>query len=269
MDGLSWQEKEVGVIFGFMKQLLSLAKIFKSNDLVFTWDSRQSIRTKMLFPAYKETRKREKTPEEKMFDDDAYRQFDIIRKEIIPTLGFKNNFMIDGYEADDLMAEIVFSNPNKTIVIISTDEDLYQLLSDDVTMYSIRKKQTYTNINLWKEFRITPEEWGEVKSISGCSTDSIPGVPNVGEKTACKYITKKLDKNTKTYRAIKESKELIDRNKKLIILPLKGTPSITLLPKINDTLQIKNFITICQRYGFNSFTEGNALIDWKKYIFKG
>ena len=56
MGNLTWEEKEVGIIFGFLRQLLSLAKTFETNKFVFVWDSRISLRTKM-FPDYKKTRK--------------------------------------------------------------------------------------------------------------------------------------------------------------------------------------------------------------------
>jgi DNA polymerase I len=266
LDSLSWEEKKVGVIYGFLRQLLSLSKTFDSNQFVFVWDSRQSLRTK-IFPDYKKARRKEKSPEEKELDDIAYAQFDILRTEIIPTLGFKNNFMLDGYEADDIIAKICQTYPHEEINIISADEDLYQLLSKNIFMYSIKKKQMYTANNLWKDYRIIPEEWGEVKAIAGCSTDGVPGVDHVGETTACKYLTLKLPKHHKAYQDIKNSTKLIQFNKKLVVLPLKGTPEIELIS--DDFLYLKNFINICQRYGFNSLMDSKSLDQWKQYIFKG
>lgn len=266
MGNLTWEEKEVGIIFGFLRQLLSLAKTFETNEFVFVWDSRISLRTKM-FPDYKKSRKREKTPEEKRFDDVSYAQFDIIRTEVLPEIGFVNNFMRDGFEADDLIAQITKTYHDQKIVIISTDEDLYQLLSENVSMYSIKKKQLYTEHNLWKDHRIIPKEWGEVKAIAGCTTDCIPGIEHVGEVTACKYITKKLPVSQKTYKAIKDGKSIIERNRELVILPLKGTPEITILPK--EELSLKGLITVSQRYGFNSFMSKGIIAKWKEYVFKG
>jgi 5'-3' exonuclease len=111
MGDLSYEERKVGVIFGFLLQLLSLSKLLKSNRFVFIWDSRKSLR-EQIFPDYKYKRKnKEKTKEEKEMDDIAYAQFNILRTEIIPALGFQNNFMFDGYEADDLIAKICFKYP--------------------------------------------------------------------------------------------------------------------------------------------------------------
>lgn len=266
IGSLSWEDKKVGVIFGFIRQILILSKLFKTNQFVFVWDSRESLRIKM-FPDYKKARRHEKSTEEKEFDHIAYDQFDLIRKEILPEIGFINNYMFEGYEADDLIASIVQTNKKESFVIVSTDEDLYQLLSDQVIMYSTRKKQNYTAINLWKDYKITPKEWGEVKAIAGCSTDGVPGVPHVAEVTASKYLNRKLSRTQKTFETIQNSEELIKRNRTLVVLPLKGTPAISLIPKEN--LDFKKFMTICSRYGFQSLLNKDTLQQWKEHIFKG
>jgi len=264
MGHLSWNDKKVGVMFGFLGQLLSLSKTFETNRFIFAWDSRESLRTK-IFPDYKKTRRRDKTDEEKQLDAIAYDQFDILRKEIIPQIGFANSFMVEGFEADDLIASITFTNPGKDFIIVSADEDLYQLLTDNVRMYSTKKKQFFSNKNLWKDYGVTPEEWSEVKAIAGCSTDGVPGIPGVGEITACKYIRRHLNVKHQAYRNIQEGKELIERNKKLVTLPLAGTPEIK--PTFKENLSIKVFQDICGQYGFQSFLEREKFKQWKEYVF--
>lgn len=265
MSDLSFHEKQTGVMFGFLNQILSLAKTLHSNEFIYTWDSRESLRTN-LFPDYKKVRRHEKTAEEKELDSIAYSQFDTLRKEILPEIGFVNSFMIDGFEADDLMASITFTNPEIPFDIVSTDEDLYQLLSDNVRLYSTKKKQFYTNHNLWKEYGVTPDEWPEVKAIAGCNTDGVPGVEGVGEKTACKYINRNLSIVTKTYRSIKGSTALIARNRLLVTLPLESTPDIPI--KNKDQFSLRAFQDICGRYGFQSFLEQERFRQWKEYVFK-
>ena len=264
MSDLSFHEKQVGVIFGFLRQLLLLAKILKSNNFVFAWDSRSSVRSQF-FPEYKGRRKKEKTPEEKELDDIAYAQFNALQHEILTEIGFLNSFYQEGYEADDIIASIVHCNKKEKVVIISTDEDLYQLLSENVTMYSIRKKQEYTHHNLWKDCRVPPQDWPDVKAIAGCSSDDIPGVAGVGEKTACKYLNRQLCITHKTYRAIKDNGELIKRNLKLVTLPYPGTNNIQTLTNIPS---LKGFLNVCTRYGFESFMYKDNLAQWKEHIFK-
>jgi DNA polymerase-1 len=219
-----------------------------------------------MFPDYKKARKREKTEEEQTLDHMAYAQFATIRKEILPELGFHNNFKEEGYEADDIIAKIVQERcgPDEEIVIVSTDEDLYQLLYDNVSIYSIRKKRSYTSVNLWKDYRVTPKDWVDVKAIGGCSSDGIPGVSGVAEKTACKYIQRLLPVSTKAHREIRKNKELIERNRKLVELPLPGTPSFLI---VEDSLKIRPFIDVSTKYGFMSFLDKDNLARWKEYVF--
>ena len=265
MGNLSWHDKKVGVMFGFLNQILSLSKVFDTNRFAFAWDTRKSLRTEM-FPDYKKARRHDKTDEEKQLDAIAYEQFDKIRHEILPELGFVNSFGIDGYEADDLIASIINSNASHEFVIVSTDEDLYQLLSERVTMYSTKKKQLYSVKNLWKEYGVTPTEWAEVKSIAGCNTDGVPGIVGVGEKTACKFINRHLNHSHKSYRNIKDNEELIERNRKLVTLPLEGTPEIKLY--IKNDLSLSAFQDICNRYGFQSFLERERFNQWMEFVFK-
>src|SRR5574337_1275164 len=109
---LTTETMRVGIIFGFLLQIQKLAKDNDTTDIIFCWDSNTSKRQK-LFPEYKEARrtmKAEKTPEEKEEDKLAYAQFDILYDEVLPLLGFTNNYKIEGYEADDLIASIIYSN---------------------------------------------------------------------------------------------------------------------------------------------------------------
>jgi DNA polymerase-1 len=261
LKGLSYQEKKVGVIFGFLRQILSLAKVFETNKFIFVWDSQSSLR-KEIFPAYKARRKTNKTEEDLELDALSYPQFDDLRNTIIPYLGFTNNHIQIGYEADDLIA--VITKTGDEYIIVSADEDLYQLLSETVSLYSIRKKQLYTAKNLYKDYGVTPKQWAMVKAISGCSTDEIPGIVGVGEKTAAKYIRKQLPFNTKTHQSILKGTEIIRRNTPLVDLPFKGTLPITYK---RDHLSLDCFVEICKTYGFNSFLTREVYQQWKNHVF--
>lgn len=265
MGDLSWEDKKVGVIFGFVYQILVLAKKFESNRFVFAWDSSGHSVRRSVFPEYKSGRRKEKTPEEKELDDIAYDQFNIVRNVVLPEIGFVNNFWQDGFEADDIIASIVKSNKEE-MVIISSDEDLYQLLSEGVFLYSLKKKQEYTVSNLWKEHHVSPIDWVDVKAIAGCSSDNIPGIQGVAEKTACKYLNRQLPIHLSAYKSIKAGKDIIDRNMKLVTLPFPGTKVFPL--DFSKTLSVKGFLSICGRFGFESFTYKDNLSQWKKYVLE-
>lgn len=265
MGSLSWKEKETGVIFGFLNQLLTIAKTMDSNQFLFTWDSVISKR-KEIFPDYKKSRRTElKTEDEQRLDEIAYKQFSELQGEILPFLGFTNNFLYDGFEADDLIASIVHNMPRDHFAIISSDEDLYQLLRENVYVYSTKKKQSYTIKNLWTDFKIKPDDWAKVKAIGGCSSDGVPGIPGVGEKTAAKYLNKTLPYTGQAYRKIKENTALIDFNMKLVKLPFEGTPVISKTKP--DDLCFENFMKTCKYLGFRSYMNETRMQEWKKYIF--
>lgn len=265
MGSLSWKEKETGVIFGFLNQLLTVAKTMDSNQFLFTWDSVLSKR-KEIFPDYKKSRRTElKTEDEQRLDDVAYKQFSELRQEILPFLGFRNNFISEGFEADDLIASITQHMSADYFAIISSDEDLYQLLRENVYIYSTKKKQSYTIKNLWTDFKIHPPDWAKVKAIGGCSSDGVPGIPGVGEKTAAKYLNKTLPYTGQAYRKIKDNQALIDFNMKLVKLPLEGTPIIS--KATPDDLCFENFMKTCKYLGFRSYMNETRMQEWKKYIF--
>ena len=133
---------KTNVIYGFLQTILNNSQIFGTNDFIFVWDSKISKR-KEIFPEYKKHRHKDMTPEEKQELEDAYKQFGIIKDEIIGRMGFKNNFMVDGYEGDDLIASIVKNDmENSKFLLYASDHDLYQLLSENVSM--ICKKEIYT-----------------------------------------------------------------------------------------------------------------------------
>ncbi len=261
MGHLSYEYQKVGIIFGFMKQIMSLYKKFKSKDFIFVWDSKISKR-KEIYPGYKERRRKILTEEEKVLNELAYKQFEIIKTYVLPKLGFINNFTFDGYEGDDIIAKIAQNN-HEMIKIISSDNDLYQLLSKDIWMYLLNKKELYTDIDFMEEWGIKPAYWSVAKAIAGCPGDDVFGIKGVGEKTACKYILGILKKESKAYQNILKGYEIIQKNKEVVTLPFPGLPKIELK---KDELSYKGFLEICSKFGFQSFTYREERFRWKEFL---
>jgi DNA polymerase-1 len=250
---LDYDGVEVGIIFSFLRQIIKLAKTFNTNQFVFTWDSRESIRKKY-FPAYKGNRHtKELTEEEKEFDSICYKQFNKLKDTILPEIGFTSYYQT-GYEADDLIASIVFNNPEGNKVIATNDNDLYQLLSQNTSLFH---KELYTIDNFEKEYDIAPNKWVYVKSLAGCSSDSIPGIEKIGVKTAIKYLKKELKVTSNAYQQIQRNKKTADFNLPLVSLPYPGTNYIKLPKEYN--LSYKNYVSILTRYGFRSMLTKESL----------
>lgn len=265
MGGLSFEEQQTGVIFGFLRQLLKISQLYPKSQFIFTWDTTSSLRKKV-YPEYKNNRRKEKTPEETEFDSMIYAQFDTIRTVVLPTIGFKNIFHCEGFESDDVIARIIYaSEDDDQFVIVSADEDMYQLLWDNVKIYNPMKKQEYTELMFNAEYEISADMWTQVKSIAGCSSDNVKGIEGVGEKTAIKYLLGNLSKTSKLYEKIvsEEGQSIIQRNMKLVRLPYLRTPKPTIVD--SETLSLDKFMTICQRYGFNSMLSPKELQKYEQF----
>lgn len=239
------------VIFGFLQTLLTLAQVFETNRFAFVWDSKKSVR-KELFPEYKKSRHKDLTPEEKEELQNAFSQFQIIRKRILPALGFRNNFIETGYEGDDLIASIILNDQfGRDFLLYASDHDLYQLLSPRVSM--IKRKQLYTIDKFVEEFGINPSQWWIVKALAGCSSDEVPGIRGVGETTACKYLRNELKEKSVVFQRIKDEEEQIRKqNIPLVRLPFEGTPVCQLK---EDDFNIRAARELFQYYEFDSFLE--------------
>lgn len=257
---MEYEGRLTGVIYGFLSQMHVLSQELAPSNVVFTWDSKSSLRRDR-FPFYKNGRKKQVDPD----IEQHYRQFDELRQQILPEMGFKNNFMQDGFEADDIIASITNNLQCKT-VIASSDEDLFQLLTRKTSMYNLKKRTLLTWKGLYSEKGITPRKWVEVKKIAGCSGDGVPGIVGVGEKTAIDYLRNKLKSNSKKTKDIEsaEGQAVIQRNDWLVRLPLPGTPTYQIQ---NNQFNVQELKRVCKYYGFKKFTNNEAFFeDWRIYF---
>ena len=154
-----------------------------------------------------------------------------LRRKYLKTIGYRNIFCQKGYEGDDLIASVCLNLKQKDeAIIISADQDLYQLLRFNISFYNPTKGKILTLQGFKKKYGIIPDQWHLVKAIAGCSTDEVPGVKGVGELTAIKLLKDDLKKTLKVFETIKKfcwSKKTrvkkFMRNINLVLLPLEGT----------------------------------------------
>jgi 5'-3' exonuclease len=240
---LSFGEKPTGVIFGFLKAVREMQKLF-GQRVVFAFDHGKNIRLEKL-PGYKSTRK---AMRKKMSEEDKekhlkmQKQIELLKTKYLRQVGYRNVFYQEGYEADDIIASVVLNSIPKTdtIVIVSADKDLYQLIRKDrITIYNPHRMVRMNGELFTKTYDLlNPRHWVGVKAIAGCSTDDIPGVPHVGEKTAIK-ILKLLEECAKTPRVLTsgeshmlaknvEFRNRTKRNMKLVRLPYPGCKTFQL-----------------------------------------
>ena len=252
MPRLSNGNVETPVLYGFLQRMLSVTKHLDTNRLIFCWDSPRSIR-KERYSWYKE--RRSKNRDQAMMEI-INEQKEVLRNVILPRMGFKNQLMVDGYEADDIMAYLVANYPKKKFVIVANDEDLYQILRYKNLKGILQMKdwKLFTKEDFKAEYlNMPPSRWHRVKAIAGCGTDEVPGVVGVGDMTAVKYLTGNLPDRYKAYGDIvsEGGRAIAKRNLWLVTLPLEGIqPEEVRILK--NKFSHKGFESVCRMYKFMS-----------------
>ncbi len=265
---LKTKDKSTFVIFGFLMKLRYLMKRTYADVVVFAGDTlRSDSLRKKRYSIYKDGRDdSNKTPEQLELDRIALPQFNEVLDTVLPKLGYNNIFKFKGYEADDVIGKICKTYPHIEIVIVTSDKDMYQLLTDNVCMMHPSSHQYFTKKQFVEKYGIQPKMWKRVKCMAGCDSDNVKGIPGIGELTALRYIKGDLPHHHKTYKNLtsREGKDIINRNKPLVILPYRSTPDCKVQ---RDALTKKSIKKVAKRYGFRSIISdlenwGRALRAW-------
>ena len=178
--------RHTGAVYGFLNIMFRIMEEEKPEYLTVAFDlSAPTFRHKR-YEAYKGTRK--PMPEE------LREQVPLI-KEMLSAMGI-NIMSLEGYEADDLLGTVARRSEAKgmDVTILSGDRDLLQLATDKVLIRlpkTVRGKTTIENYHtaeVLEKYQVTPPQIIELKALMGDSSDNIPGIPGVGEKTATKMI---------------------------------------------------------------------------------
>jgi DNA polymerase-1 len=172
-------------LYGFTSMLLKLLGGYKPRGVAVAWDTRPVHREKIL-EAYKGQRK--PTP------DLLREQFPHFRP-LVEAFGYAN-VEFEGWEADDVIATLATRAEQAGVptCIVSTDRDAFQLVSDTVclmmTPRGISEVQVYTPERVTARYGITPAQIPDFIGLKGDTSDNIPGVPGIGEKTAGELIVR-------------------------------------------------------------------------------
>lgn len=187
----------VGAVQGFCNMLWKLLEDLKGPDqpshLACILDhSGRSFRNDM-YDQYKANRP--PAPE------DLVPQFPIIRDAVkafgVPSIEKEN------YEADDLIATYARQAEARgaKVTIVSSDKDLMQLVSDQITMFDSMKNKRIQAPEVMEKFGVGPDRVIDIQSLAGDSVDNVPGVPGIGVKTAALLINEYGDLDTLLERA--------------------------------------------------------------------
>lgn len=237
--------KYTNAIYGFLAILFKILDDINPEYIVVAFDLKAPTARHKLYDGYKANRKQ--MPEELAY------QMPII-KDILRAMNI-DIVEKEGYEADDVLGTLSKYGEEQglEVTILSGDRDTFQLATDKVTIRIPRTKmgktetEEYNREKIKEVYKIEPKQLIEVKGLQGDTSDNIPGVPGIGEKTALKLIQeygsienlyKKVEANEDNLKG--KQREKIIENKELAELS-KVLGTINLEVPIKDTL--KNFKT--------------------------
>jgi DNA polymerase-1 len=167
-------------IFGFTRMLIKLLDDKKPEYLVMVFDSKG--------PTFRHDKYAEYKANRPPMPEDLSIQIPYIRKIVE---GF-NIPMIEmqGYEADDLIATLAKKAESEGFisVMVTGDKDFLQLVTADSTIWDPMKDKTWTIQTIFEKYQLNPSQIIDMMGFWGDTSDNIPGIPGIGEKTASKLI---------------------------------------------------------------------------------
>lgn len=170
-------------VYGFTGMILKIMEEIKPDYIVTAFDKKSPTFRHMEYSEYKAGRK--KMPPE------LNEQFPIV-KDVLKAFNI-GIYEIDGFEADDIIGTVSKTcGKDMDVLIYTGDRDALQLVSDSVkvaiTKKGITDVEVYDEDAIKEKYGSTPKEFIDIKGLMGDSSDNIPGIPGIGEKTAIKLI---------------------------------------------------------------------------------
>ncbi|EGD50658.1 DNA polymerase I [Thermoanaerobacter ethanolicus JW 200] len=204
-------------LYGFTMMLIKLIEEEKPDYIAIAFDKKAPTFRHKEYQDYKATR--QAMPEE------LTEQVDLL-KEIIDGFNIKT-LELEGYEADDIIGTIskLAEEKGMEVLVVTGDRDALQLVSDKVKVKiskkGITQMEEFDEKAVLERYEITPQQFIDLKGLMGDKSDNIPGIPNIGEKTAIKLLkefgsVENLLQNLSQLKG--KIKENIENNKELAVM---------------------------------------------------
>lgn len=175
-----------GGVFGFATMALEVIKRLKPDYVAVAWDKpKTNIRKRLeMYPEYKAGRKPAPA--------DFYEQIPVLH-ELLGAFGWPL-YELDDYEADDIMGTLAVQAREAGLdtLLVTSDLDMLQLVNGNVKVYALKKGlsniELYSPASFTAKYGIDVHQFLDLKALKGDSSDNIPGVPGIGEKTAIQLL---------------------------------------------------------------------------------
>lgn len=251
-----------GALFGFISRIENLIRELSPDNLVVAFDSKGKTFRNDIYPKYKANR--DAPPEE------LVTQIPFI-KEFLEKRGIEY-IEAPGFEADDIIAQISFGlKDDEKAIIFSADKDLFQLVNGNVTIWHPKMKLELDRQGVKDFFGLYPEQIVDYLTITGDSSDNIPGVHGIGDKGAKKI----LEKFKSLDNALENPDELEEKHRKKIFEDMESLKMSRTLVDLRDVQDLKirekdwsyppipgkKLISFYKRFALNSFIKRFGISD--------
>ena len=253
---------QVNAVYGFTVMLLSALKSFEPKYVLCSFDTHEPTFRHVEYMDYKATR----APTDQSLIDQFPLVEEILKAFNIPIL------KKDGFEADDILGTIAkyvssgkWSSENLELYILSGDRDLLQLVNEKVKVClpsgSFKNLVAYDREGTYRYLGLYPEQLVDFKAFAGDSSDNIPGVKGVGEKTTL-LLLEKFGDFEGIYNNLKEIKP---RYAKLLLEGVEQAELSRRLARIEQEVGLDVRLEACL---LRDFDKKKVLEMFKKYSFK-
>ena len=244
--------QRTNAVYGFASMLVNLIKDQQPKKIVVAFDRPEKTFRHKKHVSYKANR--DKQP------DILYEQIPLV-KEMVSLLGY-TAIDIKGFEADDIIATLATMgrDAGEDVVVVTGDRDVFQLVEDPHVKVLYNKKGVsdyvlYDEEGIVERTGVTPENYVNYAALRGDTSDNLPGVPGVGEKTAAKLInaygnlegifSAASEQTPKLKQNLEENEELAHLNAELMTL-IRDVPLEVKLDQLENTeineTEINNFL---------------------------
>ena len=255
-------------IYGFTMMLTRILEDEKPSHILVAFDAGKTTFRHQTFSEYKGGR--QKTPPE------LSEQFPFIR-ELLDRYSI-SRYELENYEADDIIGTLSLQAEKEgfEVKVISGDKDLTQLSSENTTVAITKKGITeieeYTPAHIEEKYGITADRIIDMKGLMGDSSDNIPGVPGVGEKTALKLLKefgtledllKSIDQvsGAKLKEKLEQHKDQAIMSKQLATITREAPVEVSLQDLHYKGYELDQVKSLYKELGFNSLLDKLGVAD--------
>ena len=235
------KKRPTGMFYGVLNFVCSLKKKY-SAEIIFCWDTKPTSRI--------EIDKEYKANRDHTGKSDFYKQVDELKK-LLSYYGI-TQYIAEGYEADDIAAKIVLDNGKKNILLVSNDNDWWQLLKN-TSVNVLMHNKVYTKEDIEKEYNIDINSYTLYKALHGDSCDNIHSAIQKCSlddlRAFCMACNGNIDNinesnDTKIKKMVSKNIETVMKNLELVTLKNSGYQ----LTEIKKKISKKKLITALRDY---------------------